>query len=260
MRLLPAFLLLLTAAPGATTPSRGVAEIVVRLDQPRQTIEGFGASGCWWAQDVGNWPEATRRQVGVWLFDRASGIGLTIYRHNLGAGSQDDPAIQHPLRRAESFIGAGGDLDWSRDAAAMRLLREFVAAGATRVVLFAVSPPIGLTKNGRAYGAHPSDGSKASNLTPGREADFAHYLGAVVTQFVQEKHLPVSGLSPINEPEWGWDEPKQEGCHYAPDQAVRILKATDAELGTTLTGSCVNYRQNPFSTFQRENQLSIVHT
>jgi hypothetical protein len=75
MRLLPALLMLLTAAPGAT-PSGAVAEIVVRLDQPRQTIEGFGASGGWWAQEVGNWPEATRRQVGSWLFDCANGIGV----------------------------------------------------------------------------------------------------------------------------------------------------------------------------------------
>ncbi|MBC7369862.1 MAG: hypothetical protein H7343_24115 [Undibacterium sp.] len=225
------FLLLLSGGTAAKdAPSRDVAQVVVRLDQPRQVIEGFGASGCWWAQEVGNWPEATRREVGARLFDREHGIGLTIYRHNLGAGSQDDAAITRPLRRAESLVGADGALDWSRDAAATRLLHEFVAIGAQRVILFAVSPPVGMTKNGRAYGARPIGGIKTTNLAPGREADFARYLGAATAHFVGEAGLPVTGLSPLNEPEWGWDEPKQEGCHYSPAETVRMLRAADTEL------------------------------
>ena len=44
---------------GAEAASTLAGEFVVRAAEPRQIIEGFGASGCWWAQEVGNWPAAT---------------------------------------------------------------------------------------------------------------------------------------------------------------------------------------------------------
>jgi O-glycosyl hydrolase len=223
-------LTLASAAVGAPTSSLEVATVTIHPDRPLQVIEGFGASGSWWAQEVGRWPETSRREILQLLYDEKRGIGLTIYRHNIGAGSEADHTIQQPLRRAESHLRADGTLDWSRDAAAVRVLREAVVAGASKVVLVAFSPPVTMTKNGHAYGDALSNKTKATNLVPGRERDFARYLGAATEHFLCAEKLPVVELSPLNEPEWGWDSPKQEGCYYSPAEIVAVLKATAAEL------------------------------
>ncbi len=84
------------------------------LDRRHQTIEGFGTSGCWWAQDVGNWDEPVKNQISDWLFDKNKGIGLTQYRFNAGAGEVN--RATDPWRRVETFEIAPGIYDWSRDA------------------------------------------------------------------------------------------------------------------------------------------------
>ena len=68
---------------------------VIEIDpsQRFQTIEGFGASGAWWAQSVGAWPKDKREPILKLLYDSQDGIGLTIYRYNIGAGSGDDISI-----------------------------------------------------------------------------------------------------------------------------------------------------------------------
>ena len=202
---------------------------IVHTEQTMQVLRGFGASGGWWAQEVGNWPADTRRDILKLLFDRSSGIGLTLYRHNLGAGSANDATITDKLRRTESFLKPDEGYDWSKDAAAMRILKEACAIGAEEVTLFALSPPVSLTRNGHAYGDKDSTRGPESNLKPGCEHAFARYLCAVASHLINDEHLPIEALSPLNEPEWGWDTPEQEGCHYSPSQATELLAATLAE-------------------------------
>ncbi len=56
------------------------------------------------------------------MYDENSGIGLNIYRYNLGAGSKDDATITDLDRRAEAFIDKDGSYHWERDAAAQNAL------------------------------------------------------------------------------------------------------------------------------------------
>ena len=76
------------------------------------TFEGFGASGAWWAQEVGGWTHtdeksgiAVRDEISRLLYDKSYGIGLRTYRYNIGAGSADNfkDTIGDPWRRSESF-------------------------------------------------------------------------------------------------------------------------------------------------------------
>jgi O-glycosyl hydrolase len=53
---------------------------------PAQTIIGFGASGAWWPDDVVGFSPANRALVARLLFDRSAGLGLSIYRYNIGGG------------------------------------------------------------------------------------------------------------------------------------------------------------------------------
>ena len=77
-------------------------------------------TACWWSQEVGNWENA--KDILSLLYDENSGIGLNIYRYNLGAGSKDDTTITDPDRRAEAFIDKDGSYHWERDAAAQNAL------------------------------------------------------------------------------------------------------------------------------------------
>ena len=121
-----------------------------------QTFEGFGASGAWWAQVVGAWdhpdPEtgiATNKRIAELLYSKDNGIGLSIYRYNLGGGSKNSGSSVFPNknRMAESFEDINGGYDWSRDKNAVHMMELCVSAGAREVIIFSNSPPESLTKN-----------------------------------------------------------------------------------------------------------------
>jgi O-glycosyl hydrolase len=196
------------------------AEVLEVLPSQRlQTIEGFGASGAWWSQSIGNWPEERRDAILNLLYSRKEGIGLTIYRYNIGAGSGDD--IKDPWRSAETFEVSQGLYDWTRDASAVRVLKQVCQLGAERVILFANSPPIRMTRSGYAYASKETG---VSNLPKVMYPEFVTYLADITEHFIKDKNVPVYAVSPINEPQWKWDTNNQEGCHYKPDEAAKLIK------------------------------------
>src|SRR5437868_3601406 len=59
---------------------------VARVDPgAAQRIDGFGASGAWWPNDLGSFPARVQRHVEDMLFSRL-GIALSGYRYNVGGG------------------------------------------------------------------------------------------------------------------------------------------------------------------------------
>ena len=193
------------------------AVITVDPGSTFQQIEGFGASGAWWAQIVGGWETSKRREIVDMLYS-PQGMGLSIYRYNIGAGSSRE--IRDPWRRTETFEVSRGEYDWSRDSNAMRVLSEICGHGVENVVLFANSPPVRMTHSGNAFSS--KDGQK-SNLRREMYEQFADYLGDITEKFVASG-IPVKTLSPINEPQWEWNEPSQEGCHYEPREVTVLTK------------------------------------
>lgn len=180
-----------------------------------QRIEGFGASGAWWAQNLGTWSRTRRQQVARLLFSRKDGIGLSQYRYNIGGGI--DETITDPWRTAETFETGPGTYDWTRDAGARWFLRAAADHGVKDFVAFVNSPPRRLTANGHTYGAPGT-----SNLPRENYDQFTRYLLDIVRHFREQEGIRFTWISPINEPQWGWDAPGQEGCHYEPDE-VRDL-------------------------------------
>lgn len=209
-------------------------QLTIDSSQKYQQLESFGASGAWWAQDVGGWEEkegqteqSKRDKIAELLFDPQQGIGLSSYRYNLGAGSADtsnSPAITDPWRRGQSFEKAPGVYDWEKDQNARYMLEKAVSYGVEDIYLFSNSPLERLTKNGRAYGTQGTD--DLSNLAPENYEAFCDYLFDVTEHFL-EQGIPVKYLSPINEPQWDWTG-GQEGCHYSPEEVVAFAKAAYA--------------------------------
>lgn len=237
-----------------------------------QTIEGFGASGCWWAQRIGRWSdedalierdaenealwtqEQTRNAL-KYMYDAEEGIGLNIYRYNLGTDSYKDDTIYNKWSRTEGFLDSideDGNLvyDWNKDKASMNTLSvvKDLAGDDLRLTLFANSPPTQLTENGLACcddkGVDYWEGNGGDiqntryylyhqNLPNDNKSyiTYAKYLCDVADHFVNEGYY-VSDVSPVNEPQtdWTWKIDKtsgkkvigQEGCHYTPAGMAKL--------------------------------------
>ena len=191
-----------------------------------QTFEGFGASGAWWAQEVGGWE--CRNEISALLFSKENGIGLRTYRYNIGGGSKESNRgnIDNPLRRTECFENGKGEYDFSKDENAVYMMKQAVKDGADEVILFVNSPIERLTKN---HKTHCDNGIPfKENLDEKNYSAFAKYILDVTEHFVNEG-LPVKYLSPVNEPFWKWTG-GQEGCHYRPGSAGKVMKTVADEM------------------------------
>lgn len=209
--------------------------IKINTDKVFSVFEGFGASGAWWAQEVGGWthncPEsgiAVRDEISRLLYSKDYGIGLRTYRYNIGAGSahSGNGDISNCLRRTESFDAGDGRYDFSRDANAVYMMNRAAQDGADEIILFVNSPIERLTKNGWSHLGKKQ--IMRDNLAPENYKAFADYCLDVTEHFVRQG-LPVKYLSPINEPVWIWTG-GQEGCHYSPWSAANVMKCFADEM------------------------------
>jgi len=192
-----------------------------------QQFYGWGTSGAWWAQMVGN--SENDEWVAKSLFDKKDGLGLDIYRYNIGGGEKDNPntRIWNTNTKTESFYVLNKqtgkyEFDFSRDANACRMMDLALKYGAKKIILFCNSPHFSMTKSGQASGTLISG---ESNLPKENYQLFVDYVLTIADHFVAEGY-PIAYISPINEPQWGWggDWVGQEGCHYSADETVELLE------------------------------------
>ena len=211
-----------------SVPAMAAETLTIDESVTHQTLESFGTSGAWWSQYVGLWDDkykntmkTNRQRIATLLYDQKYGIGLTGYRYNLGAGSADSGLGNYwdPNRRAQSFEVAPGEYDWSKDAGAQWFLKEVVRLGADEITLFFNSPLERLTISGTAQVTKGMN----KNIEPENYAEWAKYA-CDVTEYFLSQGVPVKFLSPINEPQWAWDD-GQEGCHYEPQQIAGVYIA-----------------------------------
>ena len=109
------------------------ADFTIQTSSPRQTIRHFGASDAWSMQFIGLWEnEAEQQKIADWLFSTKNdaqgkplGIGLSIWRFNLGAGSEEQgKASQIQLgTRTECFLTKDGTYDWTKQKGQRKFLK-----------------------------------------------------------------------------------------------------------------------------------------
>lgn len=210
-------------------------KISVNSEKVYSVFEGFGASGAWWAQEVGGWEQtdeksgiAVRDEIARLLYDKNYGIGLRTYRYNIGAGSahSGNGHIDMRMRRTESFDAGEGKYDFCRDKNAVYMMKQAAKNGADEIILFVNSPIERLTKNGWSHLKKYQ--IMRNNLAKKNYSAFAKYCLDVTEHFVDEG-LPIKYLSPINEPIWIWTG-GQEGCHYSPRSAGKVMKSFADEM------------------------------
>lgn len=209
--------------------------ITINLSKTYQAIDNFGASDAWACQFVGNWPDVKRNAIADLLFSREFGadskpigIGLSIWRFNIGAGSAEqgrESGIRDKWRRAESLLDNSGQYDWSKQSGQLWFLQAAKQRGVNQFLGFTNSPPVYYTRNGKAY----ADSAKV-NLQPKRFADFAAFLTKVTKGIHERTGVLFNYLSPANEPQWDWSDGGQEGTPFNNSDISGIVKALDSSL------------------------------
>lgn len=194
-----------------------------------QHIDNFGASDAWSCQFVGNWPAQKKNAIADLLFSSETdgdgnpiGIGLSLWRYNLGAGSsnqKDTGKISDEWRSAPSFTNQSKEnferiqgQNWFLTAAKNRGVHQFLA--------FYNSPPIEftITKMGFAQNGHTN--IQTSNYPP-----FVNYTMDAFEKIFNATGVQFDYLSPVNEPQWKWSDNKQEGSPYNNAEIASLVKA-----------------------------------
>lgn len=250
--------------------------VTIHIDTNKkfQQIDGFGASDAWSTKFIGkNWPLEEREKIADLLFSQQfdqqgnpQGIGLSIWRFNLGAGSFEqgqESKIADTWRREESFLNQDGTYDWNKCYGQQWFLSAAKKRGVEKVILFANSPLVQFTNNGKAY----SNGGDTINLQSEHFEDYAGYL-VNVAKYFEGQGIRIDYLSPENEPQWDWKTndqgwASQEGTPATNSDVaklVRVLsqKIEETQLATKIVVSeagKVNYMYENQDKVNRGNQI-----
>ena len=211
-----------------------------------QTIMDFGASDCWTTEFVGRYFSTTEKEKAARLLfsqkmdsnGNPEGIGLSVWRVNLGAGSSeqgDGSNISDATRRADCYIKSDGTYDWNRCAGQRWFMEQAKSYGVDHFLLFANSAPIYYTANGLA---NNKDGAAGANLKEDCYDDFANYIATTARHFT-DLGYPITYVDPVNEPAFEWRD-GQEGSPWQNAEISRLVKELDQALdkqqlsGTTI--------------------------
>lgn len=93
------------------------------------------------------------------------------------------------------------------------------------LLAFLNSPPVWLTRNGKAY----TDRGNQSNLAPENHGAFADFMVASLTGLKGEG-INIDYISPVNEPQWDWQDGGQEGTPFWNEEIASIVRTLDTKL------------------------------
>ena len=189
-----------------------IAELSVNLDMNLQTMESFGASDAWQCNFIGkNWPSDKRNKMADLLFSREldangnpKGIGLSLWRFNLGAGSAeqgDASDITDEWRRTECFTTNGVAYDMNKQAGQVWFMKPAKERGVEKLLAFTNSAPVYLTQNGKAHASI----KEFYNLKEGKMPELADFWATSLDKLKTEHGLTIDYVSPFNEPQYEWD-------------------------------------------------------
>lgn len=216
---------------GLATPAAADAPAVpaVRVEaSPLQTITGFGASGAWWPDDLAGFSAANQAAVAALLFSRTTGLGLSIYRYNIGGGGVG----VHPGPRApKSFLTAPGTYNWNADPGGVAFLRQAYHYGVHRLIGFANSAPPFFTSNGADCGG---------TLKPASTPAYAAYLATVASHLRTAYGIHLAAISPMNEPSNDFSACNQEGMAIGPARRAGVITLLAHDLAAQSPGTAVS--------------------
>lgn len=221
--------------------AQSTLNVTIDINNRAQTIQNFGASGCWYSEPVGlYWPDSTKQQMARLLFskelDRAGnpvGIGLSAWRFNIGAGTAeqgDSSGVKAINRRVECFLNPDGSYNWNKQQGYLWFVKKANEYGVENLIAFVNSPPVFYTQNGLGY---KTTKDAHANLKADKYDDYGKFVANVLEHFDRE-NLHFKFISPVNEPQWQWydkfGEATQEGSPYTNTEIAAVIKSVDRQL------------------------------
>ena len=214
-------------------PAQGEAvHFTILPTSPEQHIQHFGASDAWSMQFLGLWPEKQQEQIADWLFSvendetgKPKGIGLSLWRFNLGAGSEEQGEASQIQRgtRTQCFLNADGTYDWNKQAGQRRFLKLAKQRGVPYLLAFCNSAPVFYTLNGLATNTGRGG---TINLKDDCYQKFGKFIAPSLKGIEEHDGIHIDYMSPINEPDghWNWTGPKQEGSPATNREVARVVR------------------------------------
>jgi len=209
--------------------NKRIVKAEIDFQNPAQWIEGFGASDAWTCQFAGLWPEDKKNRMADLLFsnkfDKAGnplGIGLNFWRFAIGGGSTEQgkaSGIRDEWRRQPSFLNINGSYNENAMQGQIWFMNAAKARGVKNFLGFVNSPHVNFTLNQKAFS---SDGK--CNLDFGKADAFSLDLARAIKIIKKKTGIDLDYISPINEPQWKWNEGKQEGCPYTNQEIANLVK------------------------------------
>ena len=235
------FLLMVLTTISCSKPLKADRVITVDMTVTYQTMDNFGAAGCWFGEGIGKyWPQEKKERIAELLFSKAmdslgnpKGIGLSAWRFNIGAGTQeqgDSSGISDFRKRVECFLNSDGTYDWSKQEGYQWFLKQAKDYGVEQLIAFSNSPPVQFTENGLGYKLNKDF---KTNLRAEHFKDYVQFLTQVLSHF-EENGIHFDYISPCNEPQWDWfgefGTAKQEGTPWSNANISEISKLLDSTL------------------------------
>lgn len=210
--------------------------VTISPEQTHQVIEFFGAADAWSGNFVGKlWSDNCKKLISDYLFSQETdvsgnpvGIGLSIWRVNLGAGTLEQPGadIIPYQRRAEAYLNIDGNgYDWGKCAGQEYFMEEAKKRGCNQFILFSNSPLVHYTFNGKGY----APTLNRANLREDCYDDYAKYL-VDVAEHLMDKGYNIPYISPINEPQVEWNTNRQEGSPWRNCEMFKMAVELDKAL------------------------------
>jgi O-glycosyl hydrolase len=222
-----------------------VRTATINLTADKQTIHSFGASDCWGLKFVGkNWPLAKRNEIADLLFSKEldangnpKGIGLSLWRINLGAGSFEQGTasnIASEWRREECFQNSTGTYDWTKQAGNRWFAQAAKTRGVENLLLFSIAAPVHMSKNGLAIGNPATSELGKINLLPDKFDDYADFMAEAAKNYTQAG-MPINFISPVNETNWNWvlganGQASQEGTSATNAEIFQLATELNAKI------------------------------
>lgn len=223
-----------------------VVEISVNVGQEFQQMDNFGASDCWTFQYIGsNWPQKARKRIADLLFSQEfdkngnpRGIGLSMWRFNIGAGSADNPSnvISNIWRTTECFADSTFHFDFKdKQRGQVRFLKEAKKRGCDNFLGFCNSAPWFMTRNRQAtnIGGLPYE----YNLPKENYDVFVDFISEVCLGLDEIHGIRLDYVSPFNEPEWEWQGTGQEGSPASVSEIAEIVRLLGMEFQNRQIGT-----------------------
>lgn len=211
--------------------NKPIKTVRIHANKPKQTIDGWGTSLCWWANAAGGWmmkgdSGKEKREELMQLIFSEEGLDFNIVRYNIGGG--DNPSEkQHmfhyrgiPCYKTTPDNKFDPNADW-RQLWVLTRAHEMRKGDIIHEV-FVNSPPWWMTKS-----LCTSGNVKAiyENLDQDNYEEFIDYCTDVLNYLHNNLEVKVDYFAPMNEPAsdyWSKGQ-RQEGCKFNSGESQTML-------------------------------------